>query len=175
MFKNEYTAVAENTIIKIESIFVAQPKALTAYLICLSFLFCQRIFEGYLAALIFLIFSVFLVLLIPVVFGIGVFKVVGATGLISGFVSRFSCVTSCTPLTVSREPIQPMTPRYMIRMHVKIRGANASPKTATRSGDPVMDGSLLRNRYALANVKASKATPMKRVVYPEIRALSLIG
>jgi len=110
-----------------------------------------------------------------VALGIGVFKVVGAIGLISGFASLLSCVTSCTPLTVSTEPIHPMMPRYMIRMHVTIKGANASPKTDTRSGDPVMDGSLLRNRYALAKVKASRATPMKRVTYPENRALSLTG
>ncbi len=93
----------------------------------------------------------------------------------SGFASSLSRVTSCTPLTVSREPIHPMTPRYMIRMHVKTNGANASPKTAIRSDDPVMDGSLLRNRYALIKVKASRATPMKRVAYPEIIVLSFIG
>jgi len=111
--------------------------------------------------------------------GFGVFTVSGiiglVSGLISGFASCFSCVTSCTPLIVSREPIHPIMPRYMMRMHASINGAKAVPKTVTRSGDPAMVGLLLRNRNALAKVKASRATPMKRVTYPETSALSFIS
>jgi len=132
-------------------------------------------FEGYEAALTFRIFRVLLVFVVLMVFGIEVSRVVEGIGFISGFGLGLSRVTSCTPLMVSKEPIHPITPRYIIRIHVTIKGANAAPKTVTRSGDPAMDRSLLRNRYALKKVKASRATPMKRVTYPETRALSSMG
>jgi len=132
-----------------------------------------------LTSLDFPIFPVFLALRGFVVLGFGASTVSGTIDLISGstsvFIPRLSCVTSCTPLIVSREPIYPIMPRYMIRMHVSISGAKAVPKTVTKSGDPAMFGLLLRNRYALAKVKASRATPMKRVTYPETSALSSIS
>ena len=43
-----------------------------------------------------------------------------------------------TPLIVNSEPIQPITPRYIIRMAVPINGANAEPKICSKP--PVSDG-----------------------------------
>jgi len=40
-----------------------------------------------------------------------------------------------TPLIVKSDPIQPIMPKYMTRMHVEISGARASPKVCARSAD----------------------------------------
>ena len=69
----------------------------------------------------------------------------GGLGRNSGLSRRLSWVTSCTPRVISPEPIQPMTPRYIIRMDAPIRGAKELPKTSIMSDDPVMDGLLMRN------------------------------
>jgi len=39
-----------------------------------------------------------------------------------------------TPLAVTVEAIQPITPRYIIRMAASMRGDKASPKDAMRLG-----------------------------------------
>lgn len=50
-----------------------------------------------------------------------------------------------TPLMVRSEPAQPITPRYIMRMHVAIKGAKASPKVRTRSCEAIMDRFSVRN------------------------------
>ena len=71
-----------------------------------------------------------------------------------GLVASFCCgACSCifgvwaiivTPLIVKSEPIQPMTPRYIMRMHVATKGANASPKVSIRSSEAIIDRLFIR-------------------------------
>ena len=78
-----------------------------------------------------------------------------------------------TPLTVKSEPIQPMTPRYMICMQVPIKGAKASPKVCTKSSEASIEKLFVRNPYALTNVKISRITPIIRTEIPVRAILSL--
>ena len=67
---------------------------------------------------------------------------------------------------VRSEPIHPMMPRYIKRMHAWISGARASPKTLERSPVAIMPKGSWRNMKAFMNVKASRATPVNRIMIP---------
>jgi hypothetical protein len=73
------------------------------------------------------------------------------------------------------EPSQPMTPKYMTRMQVEMRGASAEPNVCTKSAEEIIWRSSLRNRYELMKVNISRAIPMLRTMTPEpILSLKLL-
>ena len=78
------------------------------------------------------------------------------------------------PLKVSMEPIHAIIPRYIIRMHVAMSGAKASPNTAVKFVPAVMPVCCIRNQYALKNVKMRRATPIKSSINPTVSVLFFI-
>ena len=55
------------------------------------------------------------------------------------------CASIVIPLMVKSEPIHPITPRYIMRMLVDIKGAKASPKVCTRSSEAIIERFCVRN------------------------------
>ena len=82
-------------------------------------------------------------------------------------------VINVTPLIVMREAIHPITPRYIIRMHVAIKGASASPNVCTRSCVAIMLKLSVKKPYALMKVKIRRAIPRDNTATPLRAILSL--
>ena len=74
---------------------------------------------------------------------------------------------------VMSEPIQPITPKYMMRIEVSINGARESPKVCARSWVARICRLPARKEYALPKVKTSKAMPIASTVIPEKAILPL--
>ncbi len=89
-------------------------------------------------------------------------------------ISSFGALTMrVTPLMVTSEPTQPMTPRYIMCMDAAMSGASASPKVLTRSPFAIMEMLWVRNPYAAMKVLINSMTPITSTTTPERATLSL--
>jgi hypothetical protein len=81
--------------------------------------------------------------------------------------SSLACKRTVIPLAVTVEAIQPITPRYRIRMAASTSGDKASPKVAMRLGTGSTLMSPCRWIQAAMKVISRRAMPVRRMAIPE--------